>query len=198
MRIRSVWSWVLCLGLLVSAANAKPTKAQWADAEAVMRAHFAAQKKELIDATQVEGLGTTFWVRYVGGGAGVALVRGKDVFTAPGAATISAVLKRDDFLKTRTITANDFWYLLDMLGHMPQTPGGSPLRDDQMKELNPAWTFDKEGALFTMYATRPAEPTGEPNVPTRPVTRAQLRVRNDYSLAPWVLEPIDHPIKKKR
>jgi hypothetical protein len=197
---RNIWIWVLYLGLamtsVASAKPSKPSKAQWKTAEVTVRAHFVAQNKELLDVTQVPGLGTTFWVRYAAGGGGVALVRGQDVLTAPGAATISEVLRRDAFLKTRNIAANDFLYLLEMLGHLPKLDG-SPLRGDKMAELNPAWKFDKDCAVFTMYASRPVDNPGDSVTPTRPVTRAQLVIHADYSLAAWFTEGVDHPLKRK-
>lgn len=197
---KHVWVWVLWLGVVMtSVAGAKPSKAQWQAAEAAVRSHVAAQDKEILEITRepLKSLGTSFWVRFVGGGGAIMVVRGKDVLTAPGPATISEILRRDEFLKTRKITADDFYYLLDMLGHMPQLEG-SPLKDDKMKALNPSWAFGKDGATFTLYATRSASPTGDPVTPTRPLTRAQLRVRPDYTLCAWVTEDIDYPLKGKK
>jgi hypothetical protein len=198
-----VWVWILWLVLVMTSAvgakPSKPSKAQWQEAEAAVRAHVAAQNQEILEITRepLKSLGTSFWVRFATGGGALMVVRGKDVLAAPGPATITEILRRDDFLRTRTITADDFYYLLGMLEHMPQLDG-SPLKDDKMKELNPSWTFSKDGATFTMYGTRPAAPTGDLVTPTRPLTRAQLRIRGDYTLSPWVTEDVDHPIKQPK
>jgi hypothetical protein len=187
MRILSV----LCLlGWLAmtSTAAAKPSKKHWAAAEAALRDHFKAQSRGILDVGQepINTLGTAFWVRWEAGGGGLVIVRDKDVFATKDLATITAILKRDDFLKTRQISADDFLYLLQQLGSLPKLET-DPIKGNAVKALNPAWTFSKDGAVFTMYANR-TERAGDRNEPVVPVTRAILTVRSDYTLAAWVTE----------
>jgi len=186
MRILSV----LVLGWLAmtQTAAAKPTKKQWTAAESTLRDHFKAEHRGILDVGQepLDTLGTAFWVRWEAGGGGLVLVRDKDVFATKDQTTISAILKRDDFLKTRQISPDDFLYLLQQLGTLPKLQS-DPIKGDANKTLNPTWTFSKDGAVFTMYANRPERAGARPE-PMVAVTRATLTVRSDYSLAALVTE----------
>ena len=180
--------WILCAfcvgGLaMTSNAVAKPSKKQWTAAEAVLRDHFKAQNRGILDVGQepLATLGTAFWVRWEAGGGGLVLVRDKDVFATKDMATIGAILKRDDFFKTRQISAEEFIYLLQQLGSLPRLQS-DPIKGDANKALNPSWSFTKDGAVFTMYANRP-DPVGDRPEPTAAVTKATLTVRSDYTLA---------------
>ena len=181
---------VLLLAWLVmtSSAAAKPSKQQWTAAEATLRDHFKAQNRGILDVGQepLATLGTAFWVRWEAGGGGLVIVRDKDVFATKDMATITAILKRDDFLKTRQISADEFLYLVQQLGSLPKLES-DPIKGDKNKALNPAWTFHKDGAVFTIYAGR-VERAGARPEPMRAVTRATLTVRSDHSLAAWVTE----------
>ncbi len=188
MRILSILCLFGWLAMTTRAASAAPTTKQWAAAEAALRDHLKTEKREILEVTEepLETLGTAFWVRWQAGGGGLVIVRDKDVFATKDPATITALLKRDDFLKTRKISADDFLYLLQQLGTLP-TLQADPIKGDRNKAINPAWTFDKDCAVFTMYASR-TERAGARPEPTRAVTRAQLVIRGDYSLAAWVTE----------
>src|ERR1041385_6097784 len=186
MRILSV----VLLGWLAmtSTAAAKPNKKQWAAAEAALRDHFKAEHRGILDVGQepLDTLGTAFWVRWEAGGGGLVLVRDKDVFATKDQATIAAILKRDDFLKTRQISADDFLYLLQQLGTLPKLQS-DPIKGSANKAVNPSWTFSKDGEVFTMYANRP-DAAGARREPMLAVTKATLTVHSDHSLAAWVTE----------
>lgn len=188
MRILSILCLLGWLAMTTRAASAAPTTQQWAAAEAVLRDHFKVEKREILEVTEepLDTLGTAFWVRWQAGGGGLVLVRDKDVFATKDPATIKALLKRDDFLKTRKISADDFLYLLQQLGTLPALQA-DPIKGDRNKAINPAWTFDKDGATFTMYASRTDRAGARPTA-MRAVTRAQLTIHCDYSLAAWVTE----------
>jgi hypothetical protein len=187
MRILSV----LCLlGWLAmtSSAAAKPSKKQWAEAEATLRDHFKAQNRGILEVgdSLLKTMGTAFWVRWEAGGGSLVIVRDKDVFSTKDMATISAWLKRIDFLKTRKVSADDFLFVLDQLGSLPKLES-APIKGDRDKTINPAWAFGNDGAVFTIYAGR-VERAGARAEPMRAVTRATLAVHKDYTLAAWVTE----------
>lgn len=192
---------VLLFGWLAmtSSATAKPNKKQWAAAEVVLRDHFKAQNRGILEVSdaQLKTMGTAFWVRWEAGGGGLVIVRDKDVFSTKDMATISAWLKRDDFLKTRKVSADDFLFVLEQLGSLPQLES-APVKGDSVKALNPAWTFNKDGAVFTIFANRNEHlPGGGARAePMRAVTRATLAVHKDYTLAAWFTE--DTLVKRPR
>lgn len=173
---------------MTSSAAAKPNKKQWTAAEATLRDHFKAQNRGILDVGQepLATLGTAFWVRWEAGGGSLVIVRDKDVFADKDMATLTAILKHDDLFKTRQISADDFLYLVQQLGTMPKLES-DPIKGDKNKALNPAWTFSKDGAVFTIYAGR-VERAGARPEPMRAVTRATLTVRSDYSFAAWLTE----------
>lgn len=186
--------------------NSEPTSTQWQAAENVLRAYVSTKKQQILDVRRVEGLGTTFWVRYDEGGGkisgGVAFVRGHDVITAAGAATVSEILRRDSFLTTRHISARTFYFMLSRLKYLPKFEL-SPIFDNRYQELNPSWGFGEDGgAIYTLYAHRPTAPhgvnVGDAYFHVHEVTRATLAIRPDYSLAPWVLKDVDIPFERAR
>jgi hypothetical protein len=188
MRTLSILCLLGWLAMTSRAASAAPTTQQWAAAEAVLRDHFKTEKRDILEVSEepLASLGTAFWVRWQAGGGGLVIVRDKDVFATKEPATIPAILKRDDFLKTRKISADDFLYLLQQLGTLPALQA-DPIKGDRNTAINPAWTFDKDCATFTMYASR-TDRAGARPAATRAVTRAQLTIRADYSLAAWITE----------
>lgn len=191
-----------CVGAASAAPRREPErkpkimdKKQDASPEQVMKAHFAKQGKELIEANveDVPTLQPAFWVRYKAGGGGLVIVRGQEVFAAKGNATIAAILKADQQLTSKRISAADFLYLLENLGELPEL-GSDVLTEHKTADLNPKWVFGKDDAQFVVHAPnkRASHPgRGAPAGESISLTRATLTVNGKYELV-WKTESVTH------
>jgi hypothetical protein len=188
----------LVIGLILIVGMAKATAApDWKAAEALVRDHLAAQKAEVIDikAMKDQTFGTAFWVRTTVGGKPVGhmvVVRGKTIFETHSDATISAILKADNFLVTHTVSARDMLYLIREFSTLPSALG-NPLTENPDASLNPKLTFAKDHATYVLYSARDVR-TGATPVPRQSLTRATLTIASDYSLS-WKVENIERPYK---
>lgn len=195
----------LCAGC-VGAASAAPRrdperkpkimdKKQDESPEQVLKAHFAKQAKELIEVTEEDlpSLVPAFWVRYKAGGGGLVIVRGGAVLSTKGDATIAAILKADQQLTSKRISAADFLYLVENLGEMPAL-GADVLTKHGAEELNPKWVFGKDDAQFVVHAPnkKAAHPRGgAPAGESLSLNRATMTVNSKYELQ-WKVEPVTH------
>ena len=145
----------------------KLTATQWKQAEATLRAHFEVAKRALLEVKAYKDLklGATFWVRYQAGGGGLVAVRGQSVISDKGDASISAVLRADDFLKTRSLDATDFVYLLRNLGgELPEELRGNIITKHKDDRLNPRWEFEADKARLIVFTHRVANHEASPSI----------------------------------
>jgi hypothetical protein len=190
-----------CVGAASAAPRREPERKpkimdkQNASPEQVLKAHFAKQSKELIEVTEEDlpSLAPSFWVRYKAGGGGLVIVRGDAVYADKGDATIAAILKADQQLTSKRISAADFLYLVENLGEMPEL-GSDVLTKHGAGELNPKWVFGKDDAQFVVHApnkkaTRPGG--GAPAGEALSLHRATLTVNAKYELR-WKVEQVTH------
>jgi hypothetical protein len=190
---------ILVIGLILAVGMAKATAApDWKAAEAVVRDHLATQKADVIDikAMKDQTLGTAFWVRTHVGGKPVGhmvVVRGTAIHDTRSDATISAILKADNFLVKHTVSAKDMLYLIRELGTLPSALG-NPITGSPETALNPKLTFAKDHATFVLHSVRDGQSHGAPPVPMNSYVRATMTIASDYSLS-WNVENIDRPAK---
>lgn len=183
--------------------SVKPLMSSSQAPEQTLRAHFAKQSKDVLEVTaeSAESLAPVFWVRFKGGGGGLVLVRGKEVYAERGNATVSAVLKADAFLEKKQITAADFYYLLENLGELPELPA-DPFTEYKLDELNPKWSFGKDSAQFVLHSpnpkagSKPSKSGGAPQRDAFPVVRATLNISSTYGLS-WKVEDLSYPFAAK-
>jgi hypothetical protein len=186
------------IGLILAVGMAKANAApDWKAAEAVVRDHLAAQKADVIDiqAMKDQTLGTAFWVRMNVGDKPVGhmvIVRGKTIYETHSDATISAVLKADNFLVTHTVSARDMLYLIREFSTLPSALG-NPITENPDKSLNPKLTFAKDHATYVLFSARDVRAGATPT-PRQSLTRATLTIASDYSLS-WNVENIERPAK---
>jgi hypothetical protein len=192
----------IAIGLILVVGMAKAIAApDWKAAETVVRDHLAAQNADVIDlkAMKDQTLGTAFWVRtrVAGNPVGhLVVVRGTAIHETRSDATISAILKADNFLVKHTILPRDMLNLLRELGTIPPELG-MPLTADSDASLNPKFKFFKDHAEFILHAGRDARAPGAPGAPATPklyLVRATLTIASDYALS-WKLENIELPYK---
>ena len=169
----------------------------WKAAETRVRDHLVAQKADVIDIKPMKDhtFGTAFWVRTSVAGKPVGhlvVVRGAAIHETRSDATISAILKADDFLGKHTISARDMLNLLRELGTIPPELG-MPITADSDASLNPKLKFAKDHAEFILHAGRDVR-TGATAVPKLYLVRATLTIAKDYALS-WKLENIELPYK---
>jgi hypothetical protein len=189
----------IAIGLILVVGMAKAIAApDWKAAESLVRDHLAAQKADVIDITAMKDqtLGTAFWIRTSVAGKPVGhmvVVRGAAIHETRSDATISAILKADNFLAKHTVSARDLLYLLRELGTLP-TALGNPITGSPDAVLNPKLTFAKDHAVFVLHSVRDDRSHGAPPVPTDSFVRATMTIASDYSLS-WTVENIERPRK---
>ncbi|AKF08490.1 hypothetical protein [Sandaracinus amylolyticus] len=173
--------------LVVSSARAQPPRmrpsaAEWSRAEATLRAHAERESRAILELTRQRAMGTTFWVRWQAGGGGLVVVRGDEVLSARGDATVARVLQLDRFVETRS------WGALELLQLVRQLGEPIPLERDVIGAtyarafLRPRLEHGPDGARLVLHAFREGPPEAEPERRFH-VTRAVLTVDPAYALA---------------
>jgi hypothetical protein len=194
--VSPVVRWLAIALILVSSMAKAIAAPDWKAAEAVVRDHLAAQKADVIDiqAMTDQTLGTAFWVRTRVADKPVGhmvVVRGAAIHDTRSDATISAILKADNFLVKHTVSARDLLYLIRELGTLPSALG-NPITGNPDSSLNPKLTFAKDHAAFVVYSVRDDRAHGALPVPMDTFVRATMTIANDYSLS-WKVENIERP-----
>lgn len=153
---------VFALGLTTASRTAaqslRPSAASWSAAEQVLRAHYAASSRTIVEVTpqRDRALGTAFWVRF-GDGGGLVAVRGDDVIDAPGSASVAAILRADDALAAHRWTAADLLYLCTSFGAPPPL-ARAPISGGAVRVLEPTLGYGRYGATLVVYAHRDGPP----------------------------------------
>ncbi|MCC6999506.1 MAG: hypothetical protein IT370_33175 [Deltaproteobacteria bacterium] len=175
----------------------KLTATQWKQAEATLRTHFEAAKRALLEVKPYKDLklGTTFWVRYQAGGGGLVAVRGDSVISDKGDASISAVLRADDFLKTRGLDATDFVYMLRNLGgELPEELRGNIITKHKDDRLNPRWEFEAGQARLIVFTHRVGNHEASPSIF---VYQGKFEIDASYGVRWAKIEAVQLPPAKK-
>jgi hypothetical protein len=183
--------------LLVATAAADP---DWKGAEKVVRDRMAAQKLTVVDLqTRPERpFGTAFWLQ-VKDAAGkqtprFVVVRGTNVYDAASDATLSAILKADDFLKTRRLDEKSFLYLVRELGKPPAELGTPITVDVDNTGLAPKLTFEKDRATFVVRSLVPNNAKGATPVRKARYKVATLTIATDYTMS-WKVTEEERELK---
>jgi hypothetical protein len=183
--------------ILVATAAADP---DWKAAEKLVRDRMTAQKLTVVDVqTRPERpFGTAFWVQ-VKDAAGkqtprFVVVRGTNVYDTASDATLSAILKADDFLKTKKLDEKSFLYLVRELGKPPADLGTPITVDVDNLGLAPKLTFEKDRATFVVRSLKPGGAKGATPVRRARYTVATLTVATDYTVS-WKVTEEERELK---